>query len=67
MTKLERILIIRDMSNRDLQRAIKEKHGIFIGDDRISKMVNGHHTNILLNTAKLIATTLDVSIDDIVD
>jgi hypothetical protein len=67
MTKLEQLLIIKDMTNRDLQKAILQKHGVLIGEDRISKMVNGLLINIHINTAKLIATTLGVSIDDIVD
>lgn len=67
MTKLAKILIDRKMSQRDLQRAIKDKSGVFIGDDRISRMVNGVLTNLQVNTARIIANTLDVSIDDIVE
>ena len=67
MTKLAKILIDRKMSQRDLQRAIKDKSGEFIGDDRISRMVNGVLTNLQVNTARIIANTLDVSIDDIVE
>jgi len=67
MTKLATILNDRGMTQRDLQRAIIEKHGIKLGDDRISKMVTGVLKNYHTNTAKLIATTLEVKIDDIID
>jgi DNA-binding Xre family transcriptional regulator len=67
MTKLHLLLIKRQMTNRDLRNAIYEKHGIVIGEDRISKMVNGKLTNIHVNTAKIIADTLGVMIDDVVE
>ena len=67
MTKLAKILINKNMSQRDLQRAIYDKFELFIGDDRISKMVNGVLTNYHINTAKIIAETLEVKIDDIVE
>lgn len=67
MTKLAMILIDRGMTQRDLQRAIYEKFDILIGDDRISRMVNGKLTNYQLQTAKIIAETLEVKIDDIVE
>mgnify|MGYP003348356406 CR=1 FL=1 len=55
------------MSQRDLQREILDSYGFKIGDDRISKMVNGKLTNYHIRTAKLIADTLNVSLDDIVE
>jgi hypothetical protein len=55
------------MTQRDLQRLIEESQGVFLGDDRISKMVSGKLINIHLRTAKLIADTLEVTIDDICD
>ena len=67
MTKLAIILAERGMSQRDLQRAIEEQYGFKIGDDRISKMVNGKLVNYHIQTAKLIADSLNVKIDDIVD
>jgi transcriptional regulator with XRE-family HTH domain len=67
MTKLARILTQRGMSQRDLQRAIKEMHFVHLGDDRISKMVNGILTNYQIKTARMIAETLNVSLDDIVE
>ena len=67
MTKLAIILAERGMSQRDLQRLIEEQYEFKIGDDRISKMVNGKLVNYHIQTAKLIADSLDVKIDDIVD
>jgi DNA-binding Xre family transcriptional regulator len=67
MTKLGIILAERGMSQRDLQRAIQNQHGFKIGDDRISKMVNGKLKNYHVQTAKLVAETLDVKIDDIIE
>jgi DNA-binding Xre family transcriptional regulator len=66
-TKLSDILTWKEMSQRDLQRAIQDKFGVKIGDDRISKMVSGKLKNYHLQTAKMIAEALEVSIDDIVE
>ena len=67
MTKLAVILAKREMSQRDLQREILSQYGFKIGDDRISKMVNGKLTNIHIQKAKLIADTLNVKVDDIIE
>jgi len=67
MTKLAKILTERSMSQRDLQRAVFDKFQFKIGDDRISKMVNGVLTNYHIRTAKMIADTLEASLDDIVE
>jgi DNA-binding Xre family transcriptional regulator len=67
MTKLAFILAERGMSQRDLQRQIFSKHGFKLGDDRISKMVNGKQKNYHIQTAKLLAETLEVKIDDIIE
>ena len=66
MTKLQQLLIEKEMTQRDLQRAILNKQNVFIGDDRISKLVNGIQKNVTMKTAKLVADTLGVKIDDIV-
>jgi DNA-binding Xre family transcriptional regulator len=66
MTKLQQLLIDKEMTQRDLQRAILEKENVFIGDDRISKLVNGVQKNVTMKTAKLVSDTLGVKIDDIV-
>jgi RNase P/RNase MRP subunit POP5 len=67
MTKLCIILIERGMKQKDLQKAIWDSQGVHIGDYRISKMVNGLLTNYHIRTAKLIANTLGVTIDEIVE
>jgi len=67
MTKLQKLLIDKNMTQRDLQRAILEKQNVFLGDDRISKIVNGIIKNVTMKTAKLISDTLGVKIDDIVE
>jgi len=67
MTKLYYLLYQRNMSQRDLQRAILEKHGIKYADERISRMVTGRLSNYQISTAKIIASTLNVKLDDIVD
>ena len=65
MTKLAAILTERGMTQSDLQRAIVLKFDFKIGDDRISKLYNGKVKNYQLRTAKIIAETLGVTIDDI--
>jgi DNA-binding Xre family transcriptional regulator len=67
MTKLAKILESKSMSQRDLQRAIQDRYGVKIGDDRISKIFTGRMKNYQLKTALLIATTLEVSVDDIIE
>jgi len=67
MTKLSKILTDRQMSQRDLQRAILDKHKVLLGDDRISRMVTGIHTNYQVKFAKMIADTLNVKVDDIIE
>jgi hypothetical protein len=67
MTKLAIILQNKEMTQRDLQRAIFKKFKVKLGDDRISKMVTGVLTNYQIKTAKMIAETLDVSIDNIIE
>ena len=67
MTKLANILQEKKMLQRDLQRAIIEKFGIKLGDDRISKLVNGKLKNYHIKTAKIIADTLGCTVDDIIE
>lgn len=66
-TKLEQILIDRSMSQGDLVRLIKAKSGFKIGRDRISKICTGRLKNYSVETAKMIAEALEVSMDDIVE
>ena len=67
MTKLQRILLERKMTQADLMRAITKKTGFQIGRDRISKIVNGNLKNYTLETAVMIAESLQVNVDDIVE
>lgn len=66
-TKLEKILIQREMSNEELRRTILEQSGENIGSDRISRIVNGQLTNYYVHTANLIAKALSVKIEDILE
>lgn len=66
-TKLEKILIQREMSNEELRRTILEQSGENIGSDRISRIVNGQLTNYYTKTASLIAKALSVPIEDILE
>lgn len=66
-TKIEQILIDRGMSQGDLVRLIKAKSGFKIGRDRISKICTGRLKNYSVETAKMIAEALEVSMDDIVE
>jgi DNA-binding Xre family transcriptional regulator len=67
MTKLAKLLEDRGWTQRDLQREIFELYNFKIGDDRISRMVNGKLLNYHLHTARMIADALQVTIDDIVE
>lgn len=67
MTKLQKILNDRGMTQADLMRAITKKTGFQIGRDRISKIVNGNLKNYTLETAVMIAESLQVNVDDIVE
>lgn len=67
MTKLQNILTEKGMSQRDLRNAIKTKHNILLGEDRISRLVNGIIRNYHTNTCKIIADTLGVKMDDIIE
>jgi transcriptional regulator with XRE-family HTH domain len=67
MTKLAKILEDKGWTQRDLQREILDKYDFKLGDDRISRMVNGKLTNYHINTAIMVADALQVTIDDIID
>ena len=73
-TKLEQILIDRNMSQGDLVRLIKEKtksektpDGFKIGRDRISKICTGRLKNYTIETAVMIAEALEIPVDDIIE
>jgi len=66
-TKLSLILISRGMSQQDLIDKIKEVSGKTIGRDRISKIVSGKLRDYMISTARIIASSLDLTIEEIVE
>lgn len=67
MTKIEKILLERNMSQGDLVRLIAQKSGFRIGRDRISKICTGRMKNYTLETAVMISEALNVPVDSIVE
>lgn len=66
VTKIQKILIERGLTQTDLYELIKDG-GNEIGKDRINRIVNGKLTNFHTNTAKILASALGVKIDDVVE
>lgn len=67
-TKLQALLKLRKISYQKLSDMIQEiKPGYVLGLDRISKICTGKQPNYHVQTAVLIATVLNVSLDDIVE
>jgi len=66
VTKIQKILIERGLTQTDLYQLIKDG-GNEIGKDRINRIVNGKLTNFHTNTAKILANALGVKIDDVVE
>lgn len=66
-TKLQKLLIQRGLSQSDLQKRVHSKTGIKIEPYRVSKIVNGTITNYFTETARAIAKTLEVSIEEILE
>jgi transcriptional regulator with XRE-family HTH domain len=66
-TKLQKLLIQRGLSQSDLQKRVHTKTGIKIEPYRVSKIVNGTITNYFTETARAIAKTLEVSIEEILE
>ena len=67
MTKIEKILMERNLSQGDLMRMIARKSGFKIGRDRISKICTGRMKNYTLETAVMIAEALEVPVDNIIE
>jgi DNA-binding Xre family transcriptional regulator len=55
------------MTQRELRQMVIDKTGVDIQLYRISKIVTGQLTNYFTDTAKAIATALNVSIEDILE
>lgn len=66
-TKIAKILRERKISQAEFRRQINEKAGVDIGADRVSKICTGRLQNYSLYTARILAHTLNVSIDEIVE
>jgi len=66
-TKLQRLLIQRGFSQSDLQKKVLVNTGIKIEPYRVSKIVNGSIKNYFTDTARAIAKTLEVSIEEILE
>lgn len=66
-TKLQKILIDNGITQTDLYYLIELKTGKTIGMDRISNIVNGKQKNFNISTAKAIADTIGVTLNDIID
>lgn len=66
MTKINKILIERGLTQTDLFNLI-QLTGKNIGKDRISRFVSGRQTNMHIDTLKVFASALGVTIDEIVD
>jgi DNA-binding Xre family transcriptional regulator len=66
MTKINKILIERGLTQTDLFNLI-QLTGKNIGKDRISRFVSGKQTNMHIDTLKVFAQALGVTIDEIVD
>jgi len=67
MTKIQKLLLDRDMTQGDLINLIKKKSGFRFGRDRISKICSGKLTNYHLESAVMISEALECPINDIVE
>ena len=67
ITKLQRILRSRGLTQTDLFYIITDSEFKNIGQDRINKLVLGKQKNYTIETAKTISEVLGVKLDDIVE
>lgn len=67
MTKIQAILKEREITPTQFQKLLLQKSKSKMGLCRISKLIHGKLTNYTIKTAKAIANSLDVTINDIVD
>lgn len=66
-TKLGRLLTQMEITQMDFYKLIQYKTGKTIGMDRISNMVHGKLTNYNIQTARVMASTLGVKVDEIIE
>jgi DNA-binding Xre family transcriptional regulator len=67
ITKLAKLLILKGMTQQELYNLVQAKTGKQIQLYRISTMVNGKLTDYKVSTARILAKTLEVSTDDIIE
>jgi DNA-binding Xre family transcriptional regulator len=67
MTKLEEILLERDMSQGDLIKIINKNTGQKLGRDRVSKICTGRLKNYTIRTAVMIKDALEVKFEDFIE
>ena len=67
MTKIQAILKEREITPTQFQKLLIKKGNAKMGLCRISKLIHGKITNYTIKTAKSIAKSLDVTLNDIVD
>jgi DNA-binding Xre family transcriptional regulator len=67
ITKLQRILRTRGLTQTDLFYIINDSEFKSIGQDRINKLVLGKQKNYTIETAKTISSVLGVKLDEIVE
>jgi transcriptional regulator with XRE-family HTH domain len=67
MTKIEDILLDKNMTQGDLIRSIEVNTGHRIGRDRISMICTGKLKNYTIKTAKMISDALGTPIDSFVE
>lgn len=67
ITKLQRILRSRGLTQTDLFHLINDSPHKNIGQDRINKLVLGKQKNYTIETAKTIADVLSIKLDDFVE
>lgn len=67
ITKLAKLLILKGMTQQELYNLVQTKTGKQIQLYRISTMVNGKLTDYKVSTARILAKTLEVSTDEIIE
>ena len=67
VTKIEKILERKGLSQADLMRLIEKKTGFRLGRDRISKICTGRLQNYTIESALMIAEALGVKVDQIIE
>ena len=67
MTKLQKILNKKELSQGELISKISEKYGVKLTRSYVSKVCSGVITNYTVRTALMISETLEIKLDEIID